>query len=246
LRGELAGTFGVKEQLYLDSFKNEFSVRAQRREAIIGGTPVTLWPGVFPSDSPLTYSSESIIGSIRKDFEQPAERPRRNNILDLGTGCGVFAVTLAPWFPNARIVASDIEDVPLMNAAENAKLSQLSNVEVVKSDLFGSLTGSFDLVVTSMPFAKCREGRWAPNELTVLRFWRQAQDYIKDDGLIYFNWADWADFSIAERSPGRFGFVLLRIDEYPRVVGEFSWRTYVACRRPSWTYWRSTLRGCRL
>jgi release factor glutamine methyltransferase len=78
--------------------------------------------------------------------------PQGAGILDLGTGSGCIAVSLARLFPGARITASDISSLSLEVARDNAKLNGVA-IEFIRSDLFDSLRiNSFDFIVSNPPY----------------------------------------------------------------------------------------------
>ncbi len=73
------------------------------------------------------------------------------NILDVGTGSGAIAVTLATEMPNATITASDVSPVALEIARKNAaKLD--AKVKFVESDLLADISGQFDIIVANLPY----------------------------------------------------------------------------------------------
>lgn len=74
-------------------------------------------------------------------------------ILDVGTGSGCIAVSLAYKLPGGKIVASDIEESALQVANMNVQRHQLENrITLVKSDLLSNIEGEFDLVVANLPY----------------------------------------------------------------------------------------------
>jgi release factor glutamine methyltransferase len=74
-------------------------------------------------------------------------------ILDVGTGTGVIALSLAKRFPNARVTATDISDEALALARENAaRLGLEEKVVLIKSDLLEMVAGTFDLIVANLPY----------------------------------------------------------------------------------------------
>ena len=83
-----------------------------------------------------------------------ARLPRAPRILDLGTGSGCLAVTLALELPGARLVASDLSLGALAVAAANVRRWQVEGrVALVAADLFAGLElGAFDLVVSNPPY----------------------------------------------------------------------------------------------
>ncbi len=79
-------------------------------------------------------------------------------ILDLGTGSGCIAVTLALEQPGSSVVAVDNSIGALALAAKNASDLGASNVRLLASDLAGSLAaGEFDLVVSNPPYVGLEE-----------------------------------------------------------------------------------------
>jgi len=81
------------------------------------------------------------------------EAPR---IVDVGTGTGAIALSLALELPGARVAATDISPDALALARENAEANELE-VAFVEGDLLAGLTGPFDLVVSNPPYVAASE-----------------------------------------------------------------------------------------
>jgi len=73
-------------------------------------------------------------------------------IVDVGTGSGVIALSLAKKNPEAEIIATDISDDALLLAHENAVRLGVARVQFLKSDLLEKIDGKFDLVVANLPY----------------------------------------------------------------------------------------------
>lgn len=78
---------------------------------------------------------------------------KRSRILDLGTGSGCIAITLALEHPLSRVVGGDVSIGALNLAAENARALGAANVRFAASDLASSIAmRDFDLVVSNPPY----------------------------------------------------------------------------------------------
>ena len=73
-------------------------------------------------------------------------------ILDIGTGSGCIAISLAKNLPNAKITAIDISNAALEVAKENAKLNNL-NIEFIHTDIFTYQSNKkYDIIVSNPPY----------------------------------------------------------------------------------------------
>ncbi|MBQ3353336.1 peptide chain release factor N(5)-glutamine methyltransferase [Candidatus Saccharibacteria bacterium] len=80
-----------------------------------------------------------------------AKLPQDCSILDVGTGSGCVAISLALGLPKAQVSACDISEKALDVARRNA--SRLgAKVEFKKSDLMNNINGEFDIVVANLPY----------------------------------------------------------------------------------------------
>ena len=136
-----------------------------------------------------------------------AESPAPDNpaVLDVGTGSGCIAVTLARLIPESRITAVDISEKALSIARENARRLD-AKVDFRQGDALGELfpgqREQFDLIVSNPPYipsqvieglepeVKDHEPRMAlDGEPDGLKFYRilaeEGKKYLKNGGSIY-------------------------------------------------------------
>jgi protein-(glutamine-N5) methyltransferase, release factor-specific len=83
---------------------------------------------------------------------------RESRIVDVGTGSGVIALSLAKEFPSAEIYAVDISEDALGLARENAARLGLSEcIHFQQSDLLENLAERFDLIVANLPYISMQD-----------------------------------------------------------------------------------------
>jgi len=77
--------------------------------------------------------------------------PTDAKVLDLGTGSGCIAVSLAAERPGWRVIASDLSLSALAVAVANVHRHRVT-VELVAADLAVPFAGAFDLVTANLPY----------------------------------------------------------------------------------------------
>ncbi len=92
--------------------------------------------------------TEELVEFLKSEIRNP-----KSEILDVGTGSGVIALSFAAKFPEAEIYAVDISEDALELARENAARLGLSDrVRFFRSNLLQDVDGTFDLIVANLPY----------------------------------------------------------------------------------------------
>lgn len=74
-------------------------------------------------------------------------------VIDLGTGSGIIAITLAAERPNDQVIASDMSKAALALAAENAVNLKIGNIQFKESNWFEQIDEyDFDMVISNPPY----------------------------------------------------------------------------------------------
>jgi release factor glutamine methyltransferase len=106
--------------------------------------------------------TEELVEFLESEIRNP-----KSEILDVGTGSGVIALSLAIKFPEAKILAADVSDDALALARENAaKLSLQDRVRFVKSDLLENVEGTFDFIVANLPYISTQDRHTLSREVS--------------------------------------------------------------------------------
>ncbi len=98
--------------------------------------------------------------SISKNIPNPI-------ILDLCTGSGAIAISLAKYIKNTKIYATDISEKAIEIAEKNAEFNGvINNIEFIESDLFTRLKNlKFDIIVSNPPYIEERELKKLPKDV---------------------------------------------------------------------------------
>ena len=106
-------------------------------------------------------------------------------ILDIGTGSGCIAISLAKNLPNAKVSALDISKDALEIAKENAKSNNV-DIEFINADIFKYKSEKkYDVIVSNPPYVLKSEKPLMKKN--VLDFEPELALFVKDyDPLIYY------------------------------------------------------------
>jgi release factor glutamine methyltransferase len=126
-------------------------------EAVFCGRTFHVEPGVLIPRP----ETELLVLESTYDFIGKLTKPSIN-VLDIGTGSGCIAITMALNHPEWNIFGCDISDVALRVAADNAKRLGASNVTFIKTDILNPNIKSsreYDIIVSNPPYVCMKERR---------------------------------------------------------------------------------------
>ena len=170
-------------------------------EAEFGGRTFHVEPGVL-IPRPETYE---LCQWIMEERRGKKEEGRNTSILDIGTGSGCIACTLAAELADAEVTVWDISDDALRIATENAKRTNVhvsfEKVDVLNTSLLNRerpATG-LDIIVSNPPYI-CNKER-ATMERNVLEHEPELALFVPDDDPLLF-YRTIARFAAKALNPG--------------------------------------------
>ena len=120
--------------------------------------------------------------------------------LDLGTGSGAIAISLALEFENSHVIATDKSAPALSLAQKNAASLGAQNIEFVEGNWFEPVVGLYDVIISNPPYINVDDQhlsqgdlRFEPKSALVSdkngladleKIIQQAAKYLKDPGVL--------------------------------------------------------------
>lgn len=105
-------------------------------------------------------------------------------VLDVGTGTGAIGLSLKKARPSWQVTLADISTDALALANTNAEANNLS-VDFVQSDVFSSVNGSFDIIVSNPPYIAYDEQDLMDE--SVIKYEPDLALYATESGLAIYN-----------------------------------------------------------
>ena len=136
------------------------------------------------------------------------------NLLDIGTGTGCIALSLAKELPEAKVSALDISKEALSLARENAELLSAKNVQFIQGDILNHSSlliphSSFQIIVSNPPYV--RECEKAEMEANVLDYDPHTALFVSDEDPLIFYRAI-GEFALTHLAPN--GALYFEINQY--------------------------------
>lgn len=93
--------------------------------------------------------TETLIEFILGNFSNK----KNLKLLDIGTGTGAIAISIASEKPGWKIFASEVSEQALVLARKNSERHQTSNITFIHSNWFDNITDhDFDIIVSNPPY----------------------------------------------------------------------------------------------
>ena len=129
--------------------------------------------------------TEELVSWIINDIKAQQTNKETLNILDIGTGSGCIAITLAKHLPNAKVFALDISKDALIVAKTNAALNEVDISFLEENVLdWSSDELKFDIIVSNPPYVRELEKDMMTDN--VLKHEPHLALFVKDDDPLLF------------------------------------------------------------
>ena len=125
--------------------------------------------------------------SFRPERSGVEKSPAKFSILDIGTGSGCIAISLAKLIKNSEVTAIDISEKALLVAKRNAEANNVS-VNFIQADILNIKEGlfdkKFDIIVSNPPYV-C-ESEKKEMRANVLEYEPASALFVSDDDPLLF------------------------------------------------------------
>ena len=121
---------------------------------------------------------------IEESYILIKDKKAKFRILDIGTGSGAIAISLAREFKNAEITAIDISNEAIQVANKNINEKKLQNQIKLQECSLDSINSKFDLIVSNPPYLS--ENELEHISLEIKNFEPKIALYGGEDGLNFY------------------------------------------------------------
>lgn len=97
-----------------------------------------------------THALLHMMSDLSEDAKTSLVEDASMSIIDVGTGSGILAIAAAMAFPNASVIATDIDEAALSNAAENCAINGVSRQISLLHSSIPELSSPADLVIANL------------------------------------------------------------------------------------------------
>ena len=156
--------------------------------------------------------TEELVDWIINDWATINSRQLPINVLDIGTGTGCIALSLAKELDGAKITAVDISTAALSLARENAEILEAKDVRFIECDILGDcnvIEEGYDVIVSNPPYV--RECEKKEMEANVLDYDPHTALFVSDEDPLIFYRAI-AKFALTHLTPN--GALYFEINQY--------------------------------
>ncbi len=157
--------------------------------------------------------TEELVDWIINDWATLNSQLLTLNLLDIGTGTGCIALSLAKELADTEVTALDISEKALSLAKENAELLEIKNVDFIKGDIlnktFNAQLSTFNFIVSNPPYV--RECEKVDMEANVLDYDPHTALFVSDEDPLVFYRAI-AEFGLEHLAPN--GALYFEINQY--------------------------------
>ncbi len=159
--------------------------------------------------------TEELVDWILKFIKQH-NKNQTLNILDIGTGTGCIAISLAKYLPKATVYALDISENALQTAKQNAQLNEV-NIRFIHTDILKTknlskltrATPTFDIIVSNPPYVRDLEKK--EMSTNVLQHEPHHALFVADNNpLLFYN----KIANLASNSLSKNGQLFFEINQY--------------------------------
>jgi len=108
-----------------------------------------------------------------------------NTILDIGTGSGCIAISLAKNLPNAQVSALDISEEALRVARKNSEINEVE-IDFFQTDILNAKTlpKQYDIIVSNPPYVRDLEKKQM--QQNVLKYEPDSALYVSNEDPLLF------------------------------------------------------------
>ncbi len=153
-----------------------------------------------PDTEILVEECISILDDVENNPHHKLEYIEKNiKVLDLCTGSGAIAISIAKNVSKINVFASDVSEKALEIAKKNAKKNE-AEIDFIKSDLFENIEEKFDMIISNPPYIETNVIETLSEEVKKepfialdggedgLKFYKEiakkAQYYLEDNGYL--------------------------------------------------------------